>query len=146
MQSTKGHAPVRDVLKAAGVNPRTPEPGMPATSTSDSYVSALRGWEAGSQNRTRKRRNTMQEFGARITGKKRSMDNGRSGAMTEIGRQSPARMSSQGEVERVDEKAKLRQQKDLRRDTMEYAGEPPNGDFCISGNSSCSPVVEEDTV
>jgi hypothetical protein len=150
MQSTKGHVPIRDVLKAAGVNPRTPEPGTPATSTSDSYVSALRGLEVGSKNRLKKRRNTLQDFGAKVAGRKRSVDSGSSGATSEGGRRSLGRMSSQEEKEWMEGRARsldnLRQKKDLRRGTfMGDAGSPTQGEFCMGRAGHCTPVIEEDT-
>jgi hypothetical protein len=151
MQSAKGHVPIRDVLIAAGVNPLTPEPDMPATSTSDSYVSALRGVEVGSRNRTKKRRNTMQDFGARVAARKGSADSSSSGAITDDGRGSQTRMSSPEQFKRMLERTKsleiLRQKKDLRRGVhVGDAGGPTNGEFCLSGSGSCSPVVEEDTL
>jgi hypothetical protein len=148
MQTTKGHVPIRDVLTAAGVDPRTPDPGMPATSTSDSYVSALRGLEVGSQNRSKKRRNTLQDFGAKLTGMKRSVDSGSSCANSGCGRRSLGRMSSQEEIEwmqgRTKTLDKLRQKKDLRRGAI--AGDAANltGEFCVNGTGICSPVLEED--
>lgn len=144
MQSAKGHVPIRDVLKAAGVTVRIPEPSTPATSTSDSYVSALRGLEVGSQSRLKKRRNTMQDFGAKLVGRKQSVDSGSSKAMSK-GSRRLARMSSQ-EVERMAGRVKsldnLRQRKDLRRGGG--ADDPTNGEFCLSGTGHCSPVIEED--
>lgn len=120
MQSAKGHVPIRDVLVAAGVNPRTPDLNTPATSSSDSYVSALRGLEAGSKNRPKKRRNTMQQLGARITGRKPSADSGSSGALTE-GNQRPITRTLSQEVQWMEGRAHSfdnhRQKKDLRRST-----------------------------
>lgn len=108
---------------------------MSAKSTSDSHVSALRGMEAVSQNRSKKRRNTMQDLGAILTGRKQSVD---SGAMTQGSRQSLARMSSQ-EVEGMEGRTKsldnLRQKKDFRRAFI--------GEFCLNGTGPCAPVNEE---
>jgi hypothetical protein len=121
-----------------------PEPDTPATSTSDSYVSALRGVEVVSRNQTKKRRNTMQDFGARAAARKRSVDSDSFDAIADDGRRSQVRMSSQEQTEGMLERARsfeiLRQKKHLRR------GGPANGEFCLSGNGSCSPVVEENSL
>ena len=139
--------PIRDVLKAAGVNLQSPEPGMPATSTSDNYISALQRLEAVGQNCLKKRRNTMQDFGVKVTRRKQSVDSGSSGAMYEGSRQSLTRMSSQ-EAEWMESRTKsldnLRQKMDFRRAFVGDTADPTNVECCLNGAGPCVPVIEED--
>lgn len=132
MQAMRGHAPVRDVLQAAGIHVPLPAPAPPAASTVEGYAAALRGWEPEVRQR---RGDSLEESGAG----RASMD----GARSSVGD-----MTHEEEAEwmrqRTQSLERLRTRKEMRRGAFVGYGGARGGALCGSENGHCSPVAESE--
>ncbi|RDB25648.1 Thioredoxin-like protein AAED1 [Hypsizygus marmoreus] len=152
MQATKGHAPVRDVLEAAGIDVPLPilRPEVQAH-TPESYAWDL-GSGSGNKHKVRLQRGTsMREFGAR---RRHSVDPGvkTEGAARSSFMQTQLTHEEEDEwmKERMRSLERLKERKNVRRGAFvgygygfgPVMGKKRGGSVSVSENGLCSPVAE----